>query len=222
MVSFDSISLGVAWSCNANSLVLAFHNGEIRPTPRMPAHPADRLCAPEVMFCKLSAGSVGSDWGRAVDVYTAACTLVRFRFGRRRFRANSEGTLTDALIHLMVRLGGPIPEAWKQYWDLNDYMERWKSKLSEYVQVACPPSADPVLELPLPPPKDWWDEFYHSRMTGILANDRELNDFLQLLQTMLVMDPSSRPTAVDILQHSWFTHNSITRKISPSSLGNWN
>lgn len=49
----------------------AFRKEDERPPPNTPIS----IRAPEVTFCELSRGKVGSDWNQAADVWAAACTV---------------------------------------------------------------------------------------------------------------------------------------------------
>jgi hypothetical protein len=116
----------------AKALGLAFHDGDTLPRPKICAE----ICAPEVLFCDLSDGQVGSDWSTAVDVWTAAYTLARLRFGAKHIKpagTGLSGSTTQPL--LMLRWGGPMPQDWTGYWgrwSLDD-PSRLKGVLSKYM-----------------------------------------------------------------------------------------
>jgi serine/threonine protein kinase len=79
------------------------------------------------------------------------------------------------------------------------------------------PFADFDLELPHATPNVWWDTFYKNHLPVESAKRAETRSFLHLLQDMFLMDPNSRPSAADLMQHAWLTHCQDAGAIFPSA-----
>lgn len=157
----------------------SFSDQETKPPPNTPIS----IRAPEVTFCELTGGEVGSSWDKSVDIWAAACTLYGLNFGHVLFYGMGKG---DAIIYRTIQLAGLLPPSWVQYWDLEKYsMQNKKSS-----------NIDP-------------DTFWADRASQLIKPDisdstkKEIFGLIGLLRKMLRIDPDERPGISELWSHSW-------------------
>ncbi|RDL40057.1 Uncharacterized protein BP5553_00036 [Venustampulla echinocandica] len=162
----------------------SFRREDERPPPNTPSY----IRAPEVTYCELSKGEVGSDWNHSVDIWHAACTLYELNFGTDMLgRMAGE----NYLIYNILQLSGLPPPAWQQYWDMEKFCKE-QGVLSTIDLEAS------------------WTE-RRARRNNYLAKvsprsglEQDTDQLIDLLRMMLKIDPEERPKINGLLCHSWF------------------
>ncbi|KAK7441002.1 hypothetical protein VKT23_016783 [Stygiomarasmius scandens] len=140
------------------------------------------VCAPEIMFKRVALKTNGLATF-ASDIWSLACTLYEIVFGTRTFYSAFPN---DSLLVDMARLCGEIPLEWSTYWESIPQLKCLNGTISQT-------TADVNWKSQL-------DYFERNQATG-----DNLAQFIELLRDMLKMDPVTRPSAVEVLRHPWFS-----------------
>ncbi|GES59264.1 protein kinase [Aspergillus terreus] len=145
------------------------------------------LRAPEV--------TIGAPWDVGVDIWSLGCLVVEFVQGIVLFsgEASEKGTWTADDDHLarMIEILGPFPQHFLQQ---GGRAERFFDKQGKLLRIPNlkPTSLERLLNgtsKPFLKPKD--------------MPDAEVPIFIDFIKGMLAIDPASRKSAADLLQHEW-------------------
>ena len=117
-------------------------------------------------------------WGSAIDIWNLGPLILETVENRSMFDCYTEDGVYDRMAHLreIVGLLGPLPQS------LLD--------LGEQDIVSCP-------ELRLSSSKDLGDRIH-------ITKDEDKNELKAFLMEVMVIDPTCRPTATQLIDNGWF------------------
>lgn len=142
------------------------------------------FCAPEIMFGQVAQSSRPAST-RSSEIWSLACSMYEIVFRGTLFYFAAPNY---ALLGNMATVCGEIPSSWKSYWDGNERLR--EMPISKEIADAQ------------------WRERENAYKTGRMhANSvprEDIDQFVDLLRSMLKMDPQQRPSAEEVLRHPWF------------------
>ena len=121
------------------------------------------------------------------------------------------------LLGKMATLCGEVPSSWKSYWEskkelrtMCTYFKAFILNIFALADLQSPAisheAADAAWQFKL-------DCLTNSKLADA-PTKADVSEFLGLIRSMLKMNPGSRPSAVEVLQHPWFTRGKFTRESS--------
>ncbi|KAJ6554532.1 kinase-like domain-containing protein [Mycena capillaripes] len=132
---------------------------------------------PEVIFQQLLDRANSGPWDCRSDIWSLACLLYEIATGGGYLFDGSMGaSLNDSHLRTLAMASGSLPEAWAQHLSISP--TQYTSELA--------------------------DEFWKELET---ISDKTIEDglgLLQLLRRMIVIDPTQRPTAEELLRDPYF------------------
>ncbi|KAH9919043.1 kinase-like domain-containing protein [Fomitopsis serialis] len=150
--------------------------------PRPSCTPAT-VCAPEIMFERVTT-KTDPPATFASDIWSLACTLYEIAFQARIFHFASP---SNTLLVDMAKLCGGIPPEWVVYFDTSGLPKALDGTISRS-------AAD----------KEWKRKVDHYARKWTEKDD--IDGFVDFLRMMLKLDPGARPSAIEVLNHSWFVN----------------
>ncbi|KAM5485433.1 hypothetical protein MaudMau93_005428 [Microsporum audouinii] len=170
-------------------------------TKRLHAHTLPALCPPESFFTKVDSELDSISF--ASDIWTLACSIWEIMGDSPPFLP--WGKARDEILLQHVKIVGKLPEAWWASWETKDQC------LDETEQGLFLVKEKRLL-------KDWgtreslerrydWCISEPRKTMGLkgddLQDDSEKHAFLDLMQMMLVHEPSKRSTIDDVVNSDW-------------------
>ncbi|EEP77279.1 predicted protein [Uncinocarpus reesii 1704] len=167
--------------------IMDFGNSFRKTDKRPPSNTPIQIRAPEVTFYELSKGKVASDWNKPIDIWAAACTIYHLNYDQSLLYGYGKG---DGIIHRTLVLAGPLPPAWRPYWNLDKYCEKSGEKGGLDTE-------------------GFWAK---QRIHGCGGpSQQDTDQLINLLRSMLKVNPDDRPQASTLLSHAWFSQQKQNR-----------
>ncbi|KAI1423488.1 serine protein kinase [Xylaria sp. FL1777] len=167
--------------------------------PMKPLVPAG-LRAPELILT--------GAFNRTFDIWSFGCILFELITGRPLFCtpwSESQVDRDDDLLLDMTLYLGPLPEELYKHWKTSSLYFTPERELWN-----CIPGGTKEGQEPLVLEKRSMEDLFDQAQPDL--DEDEANQIKSLIRSILQYDPAERPSAVEILQHPWFSRDDIENK----------
>ncbi|KAF8972588.1 kinase-like protein [Flammula alnicola] len=136
---------------------------------------AIEACAPEMVFARVVEKTDNPPVEPPADVWALGTAIYELITGSALFNVGM-----TSLPHKMAAMAGTLPPGWQNW----------------YTSLSTPPEVSPS-------GADAWWALRRKRLSQNCADEADTDALIALLRKVLVLDPTARPTAAEILQDPW-------------------
>ncbi|KAL2276584.1 hypothetical protein FJTKL_00757 [Diaporthe vaccinii] len=144
---------------------------------------------PEVILYDVTDGKAGTVWSKEADIWALGCTIHPGTLVNQHGFRDLYQRLGNAL-----RVGGPPPKEWLEYLDLDRLASSISCKLPEGGTIV---STDQLVSRLSEEAAKGWEERKQHRW------DAQQEEFINLIQRMVMTVPSARLDIAEVLVHPW-------------------